>query len=295
MRRLLPVLCLFFALPASAQVSADLAETYLDASALPTLVGTVGGQIGQQLQFQSGQFPEPAQGPFLEIYTEALSAESLAERLRAFVTAEGEADSLEAAAAWYQTPLVGEMQALEQATAEDDNAQVAMQMYAMTGSFPTIEITPEREAQADRYFALSGGTDATVDLYLDIIVASQMSTAALSDEAPPPADSIRARMRPMLESNIGSAVRGSTLYAFRDVPDEDFETYLGLLEVPAAQYALRLNQTAVSTALVGAITEAGETFAQTLLAPDAAGEIDLDEMRGGDEEPEMEDEMDSDG
>ncbi len=285
---------LLFASPAFAQVSDDLADAYLDTAELPAQVSAVGDQIGQQIQFQAGQFPEPAQAPFLEIYTEALSADALRERVRSYVIAEGKADSVEAALPWYDQPLVAQMQALEDSSSSDSNAQVAVQMYAMTGSFTTTEITPEREAQMDRYLAITGDSESFIDLYLDIIVASQHSTAAISGEEPPPADTIRARMRPMLESNIGSAVRGSALYAYRDVTDEDFEAYLALVDTPEAQYANRLNRGAMSTALVGAITDAGEAFAQTLFDLDAAGEIDLDEMLddGEEAEGEMEGEMD---
>ncbi len=291
MRRcLLPLLVLCWALPASAQVSADpgsgpgqvLAEAYLEASGLPARVGEIGDQIAQQIQVQAGQFPEPAQGPFREIYGEALGADALAARLRAYVAAEGDADSLRAALAWYEQPLVARMQALEDSASTDDNAQVAVQMYAMTGSFASTEITPEREAQTDRFLAATGGTDAAVDLYLDIIVASQGATSAVSGEDAPPADSVRAQMRPMLESNVGGAIRGSTLYAYRDVADADLDAFIALLETPAGQYATRLNREAVSAALVGAITDAGEAFAQTLLKLDAEGAIDLDEMRASD-------------
>lgn len=297
MQRFFPVViaCLF-ALPAFAQVSDDLAESYLEASGLPDQVHTIGDQIVQQIQMQAGQFPEAAQAPFREIYSEALSADALNERLRAFVTAEGDADSLEAVVVWYDQPVVERMQALQDSSSNDPNAQVAVQMYAMTGSFTTTEITPEREAQIDRFMAATGGSDAVVNLYLDIIVASQGVTAAVGGKEPPSADSIRARMRPMLESNIAGAVRGSMLYAYRDVADEDFEAYLALVETPVAAYATRFSQEAMGTALVGAITEAGQAFSQTLFDLDAAGEIDLDEMREDDEEGmEMEDEVDSDG
>ncbi len=283
MRLLAPVLVLLVTLPASAQVSADLAEAYLDASGLPDQLGAVGEQIGQQVHGQAaGQLPEPARAPLQAIYAGALSADALTARARAYVEAEGEADSLEAALPWYDQPLVGQMQALQEAASEDADAQVAMQMYAMTGSFAATEISPEREAQMDRYLALTGDAEAGVELYLDIIVAMQESTAALSNEAPTPADSVRARVRPMLEANVGGAMRGSALYAYREVPDEDLDAYLDLVEMPTAQYGLRLGREAVSAALVGAITDAGQRFAQALLDLDAAGEIDLDTMRASD-------------
>ena len=272
-------LALLAVLPASAQVPADLADTYLEASGLGDRVETVGEQIVQQIQAQTAQFPEAARAPFQELYADALGADALEARTQTYVANEAQADSLRAAVLWYEDPLVGRMQALEDSSSEDSNAQVAVQMYAMTGSFASTPVSPEREAQMDRFLIASGGSEAAVALFLDIIVASQQATAALSDEAPPPADSIRARMRPMLEANIGNAVRGSALYAYRDVADADFDAFVTLLETPAAQYASRLNREAMSAALVGAITDAGATFAQTLLELDAAGEIDLDAMR----------------
>ncbi|MEM1042125.1 MAG: hypothetical protein AAGI91_05795 [Bacteroidota bacterium] len=303
MPHLLPLcLALLVALPAAAQVDADLTRSYLDASNLPDQVSNIGDQIGQQIELQASQFPEPVQEPFLEIYGDALSAEALEERLSTFVMAKPDADSVEAAVAWYGEPLVGQLQALEDSMANDDEAQVAVQMYAMTGSFATVEVTPEREALVNRVLDATGGVDGTVELFLDIIVASQQSTASISRGDAPPADSIRAQMRPMLEGNLGSAVRGSTLYAYRDVPDEDLDAYLAHIQTPTGQYVARLYREAISAALVGAITDAGEAFAETLADLDAAGEIDLDEMLSGGEEEaemeedaEMEDETDSDG
>ena len=74
-------------------------------------------------------------------------------------------------------------------------------------------------------------------------------------------------------------VRGGSLYTFREVTDADFEAYIEQLESPAAQYGMALNADAMRAALVGAITDAGTEFAQTLRDLDAAGEIDLDAMR----------------
>ena len=187
-------------------------------------------------------------------------------------------------------PLVDRMHAVEDSSANDANAQVAMQMYAMTGSF-TTPVSPEREEQMDRYLAATDAADKGVDLYLNLIVASSESMRALTPEGKErlPADSVRARMRPQLESMIGGMIRGSTLYAFRDIPDAEFDAYIAQLDTPEAQYASDLGTAAMNAALVGAITDAGARFVETLTALDAAGELSLDEMRRqGSEEAAME-------
>ena len=161
----------------------------------------------------------------------------------------------------------------------DPAGQVAVQMYAMTGSLGDLDVTPEREAQMDRYLAITDAKDSVVDLYLDILIASALSMQAVSNQPPPPVDSVRADMRPQLDAVIGGMVRGGTLYAFRDVADADFEAYLDLLAQPAARYAARANTAAIEHALVGAITDAGEAFSQRLIELDAEGKIDLDALR----------------
>lgn len=270
---------LFLAVPALAQVSEELAEDYLETTHLAEPVAALAEQLTAQIAMQAGQFPDPARDEFLAIYQAAFAEDALAERLEAYLMEEGDVDSLRAVLAWYEQPLVQEMQALERASAEDDNAQVAVQMYAMTGNFATRPVSPEREAQMDRYMAATDAEAAFVDLYLDIIVASAHSMRAVATEEPPHADSIRAAMRPQLEPQISGAVRGSTLYAFRDVEDATFDEYIALLEEPAAHYAMRINTDAMKAVLVGAITDGGEAFAQRLLELDAAGEIDLDALR----------------
>lgn len=277
--RALALSFLLLAAPALAQVSEDLAEDYLEATHLTEPVAGIAEQLTAQIGMQAGQFPDPARAPFLEIYQAAFAEDALTERLEAYVMEEGDADSLRAVIAWYEQPLVQEMQAREQAVADDDDAQVAVQMYAMTGNFATRPVSPEREAQMDRYLDVSGGTDAFVDLYLDIIVASAHSMRAVATEPPPPADSIRAAMRPQLEGQISGAVRGNLHYAYRDVEDARFDEYIALLGEPAARYTNRFGPQAMKAALVGAITDAGEAFAQRLLELDAAGEIDLDALR----------------
>jgi hypothetical protein len=281
MRRLLPALVLFlFTGAASAQVPADLAAEYLETTQLPAQTQQVGSQLTQQIQGQVAQFPEPAQEPFRTIYGDALTGESLNARLQAYIADEAEADSVRAVLDWFEQPLVARMQDLEMMATEDDQAQVALQMYAMTGSFADYTPSEEREGQIDRYLAATESAENAVNLYLDIIVASAESSASIleSDDAPP-ADSIRARMRPQLEGAIGGMVRGGSLYTFREVTDADFEAYIEQLESPAAQYGMALNADAMRAALVGAITDAGTEFAQTLRDLDAAGEIDLDAMR----------------
>lgn len=291
MRRLLPLLALLFAVPALAQVPEDLAETFLEETGLPSEIESVGGQILQQIQGQAAQMPEPAREPFRTIYGEALGADALNARLVNYVTTEGDADSVRAALAWMEQPLVEQMHAVEDSASNDSNAQVAVQMYAMTGSFANTPITPERDAQMDRYMAATDAADKGVDLYLNLIVASSESMAALAPEGTerPPADTLRARMRPQLEGMVGGMIRGSTLYAFREVADADFDAYIDQLDTPAAQYGSDLGTAAMNAALVGAITDAGTRFVQTLKELDAAGEISLDEMRKqGSEEEEME-------
>lgn len=276
--RALTLSLLLLAAPALAQVSEELAEGYLEATQLAEPVSGIAEQLTAQISMQAGQFPEPARAPFMEIYQAAFAEDALAERLEAYVMEEGDADSLRAVLDWYEQPLAQEMQALEQAVTDDD-AQVAVQMYAMTGNFATRPVSPEREAQMDRYLGVTGGTDAFVDLYLDIIVASAHSMRAIATEEPPPADTIRAAMRPQLEGQISGAVRGNLLYAYRDVEDARFDEYIDLLAEPAARYTNRFGPEAMKAALVGAITDAGEAFAQRLLELDAADEIDLDAMR----------------
>lgn len=277
--RILALLVLLLAVPAVAQVSEDLAEDYLETTHLAESVAMLGEQFASQIAMQAGQFPEPARAPFVEIYQDAFAADALAERLETFVREEGDADSLRAVLDWYEQPLAQQMQQLELESAEDDAGQVAVQMYALTGSLGTHDVTEEREAQMDRYLEVTGGAEAFVDLYLDIIVASAHSSRVISTEEPPPADSIRAAVRPQLEGQIGGAVRGGLLYAYRDVDDATFDAYIGLLGEPAARYTNRLGPEAMAAALVGAITDAGEAFAQTLRDLDDAGEIDLDAMR----------------
>ena len=267
------------AAPALAQVPEDLAESYIETAHLVEPVAGIAEQLTAQIGMQAGQFPEPAREPFLEIYQAAFAEDALAERLEAYVMEEGDADSLRAVLDWHEQPLAQEMQALEQAMSDDDNAQVAVQMYAMTGNFATRPVSPEREAQMDRYLEVTDADEVFVNLYLDIIVASAHSMRAVATEEPPPADSIRAAMRPQLEGQIGGAIRGGTLYAFRDVEDAQFDEYIDLLDQPRARYAGRLSAEAMKAALVGAITDAGEAFAQRLLGLDAAGEIDLDALR----------------
>ena len=280
MRRFLLVLVLFFAAPAFAQVSDDLADTYLAAMDLPTELESVGQQILQQIAGQAAQMPEPAQAPFREIYGEEMSSEALRARLEAHVRAEGDPDRIREALTWMEQPLIERMHAVEDSSSNDPNAQVAVQMYAMTGSFAT-PVPPEREEQMDRYLAATKATDKGVDLYLNLIVASSESMRVLTpaDKERLPADSLRAQMRPQLEGMIGGMIRGSTLYAFRDTPDAEFDAYIAQLDTPAAQYASDLGTDAMNAALVGAITDAGARFAATLVELDAAGAISLDEMR----------------
>lgn len=278
MRALLLVV-LFLAAPAFAQVSGEQAAAYLEATRLDEPVTAIAEQLTAQITAQAGQFPEPARAEFLTIYQEALDPAALGEALEAYIVREAEPDSLRAVLDWYEEPRVQEMQALELEASEDDEGQVAVQMYAMAGSLGTHEVTDAREAQMDRYLAVTGASTSAVNLYLDIIVASAHSMRAIATEEPPPADSIRAAMRPQLEPQISGAVRGGTLYAFRDVSDADFDAYLALLDEPAAHYANRLGPGAMSAVLVGAITDAGEAFAGRLVELDAAGEIDLDALR----------------
>lgn len=299
MRRLFPAfLVLFFAVPALAQVPDELAETFLDEMGLPSDVESVGGQILQQIQGQAAQMPEPAREPFRTIYGEAMSAESLTARLTEYVTTEGDADSVRAALAWMEQPLVERMHAVEDSASNNPNAQVAVQMYAMSGNFANNPVSPEREAQMDRYMAATDASDKGVNLYLNLIVASSESMSALDaeDRERPPADTIRARMRPQLENMIGGMIRGSSLYAYRDVSDADLDAFIEQLETPAARYSSDLGTDAMNAALVGAITDAGSRFAETLMELDAAGEIDLDEMRNqGNEGEPMDDETMDDG
>jgi hypothetical protein len=133
----------------------------------------------------------------------------------------------------------------------------------------------------DRYLAATNATDKGVNLYLDLIVASSESMRALTpdDKERLPADSVRARMRPQLEGMIGGMIRGSTLYAFRDIPDAEFDAYIAQIDTPDAQYASDLGTAAMTAALVGAITEAGSRFIATLTELDAAGTISIEEMR----------------
>lgn len=277
--RALVLSLLLFAAPAFAQVSEDLAEAYLETTHLTEPVAALGEQLTAQIGMQAGQFPETARESFLDIYQSAFAEEALLERLETYVETEADADSLRAVLDWYEQPLVQQMQTLELEAAEDDDGQVAVQMYAMAGSLGSREVSDEREAQMDRYMAITDADAAFVDLYLDIIVASAHSMRAIATEEPPPADSIRAAMRPQLEGQISGAVRGGTLYAFRDVEDAQFDEYIALLDQPAARYANRFGPEAMKATLVGAITDAGEAFAQRLLDLDEAGEIDLDALR----------------
>ena len=280
MRLLLPVLVLLLTVPVAAQVPEDLAETYLDEMGLAAEIESVGAQILQQIQGQAAQMPEPARAPFRTIYAEEMSADALTARLVDYVAAEGDADRIRESLAWMEQPLVERMHAVEDSASSDPNAQVAVQMYAMTGSFAT-PVSPEREEQMDRYLAATDAADKGVDLYLNLIVASSESMRALTPEGKErlPADSLRAQMRPQLEGMIGGMIRGSTLYAFREVADAEFDAYIAQLDTPDAQYASDLGTAAMNAALVGAITEAGSRFVETLTALDAAGEISLDEMR----------------
>jgi hypothetical protein len=281
MKRLVPALILlFFAGPVSAQAPADLVDTYLETTELPAQTEQVGSQLTQQIQGQVAQFPEPAQEPFRSIYGDALSAESLDARLQAYVAEEADADSLRAVLGWFEQPLVARMQELEMTASEDDQAQVALQMYSMTGSFADYSPSEERMAQIDDYLAATSSAENAVDLYLDIIVASAVSSAEITrpDDVPSP-DSIRTQMRPQLEGAIGGMVRGGSLYTFREVTDADFGTYVEQLESPVAQYGMTLNAAAMRAALVGAISDAGVEFGRTLRDLDEAGEIDLDALR----------------
>ena len=281
MRRLLTLSVFFlFAGTASAQAPAELATSYLEATDLPAQTEQVGTQLTQQIQGQAAQFPEPAQEPFRSIYTEALSGESLDTRLQSYIAAEAEADRLDDVLAWFEQPLVARMQELELTASEDDQAQVALQMYSMTGSFTDYSPSEERTAQIDEYLAASKSAENAVDLYLDIIVASAMSTSSITrpDDVPSP-DTIRAQMRPQLEAAIGGMVRGGALYTFREVSDDDLDAYVEQLESPIAQYGMNLNSEAMRAALVGAISDAGAELGDTLLELDEAGEIDLDAMR----------------
>ncbi len=278
MRSLL-LLALFVAAPAFAQAPDALVAAYLDQSIVNEQAFAIAEQLTGQITSQASQFPQPARAPFLKIYGDTFSAESLDARLAAYFAAEGNPDSLRAVMAWEQQPLAVRMLALVDSSSNDPAGQAAVQMYAMTGTLGEVAVTPEREAQLDRYLAITDAKDSVVDLYLDILIASALSMQAISDREPPPVDSVRADMRPQLDAVIGGMVRGGTLYAFRDVPDADFEAYLDLLDQPAARYAARANTEAMKSALVGAITDAGEAFSKRLIELDAEGKIDLDELR----------------
>ena len=278
-RLLVALLLLLLAGPSLAQVSDGLAEAYVETTHLDEAIASIAEQFTAQIGMQAGQLPEPAREPFVEIYGAALSPDALAERLETYVAEAGDADSIRAVLAWYEQPLAQEMQAIERAADDDDQAQVALQMYAMTGAFTDYTPSPERQAQMDRYLEVSGSTGAFVDLYTDVIVASAGSMQEISGEEPPPADSIRAVVRPQLENQIVNSLRGGLLYTYREVEDDTVDAYLDLLDEPAARYTNRLGPAAMSAALVGALTDAGEAFSQRLMELDAAGEIDLDAMR----------------
>lgn len=285
-------LSLFFLLlllgtgPAVAQVDEDLARSYVEQAHLDVQIQQIAGQFGQQLQGATGQLPEPARQPFLEVFGEALSEDALQTRLAAYVAAEADPESLRAALEWLEDPAVQEMQALEMATSEDPNAQVALQMYAMSGQFGSFEVSEERQTLMDRYMEVTEADEAAVDLYLDIIVAMSTSMSALAEE-PPSADSIRAQVRPQLESMVGGMARGSLLYAYRDISDEQISTYVERLEAPPAQYHMDFSMEALSATLTGALQDAGSEFVQILRDLDEAGEIDLDAMRGQGESREV--------
>ena len=273
------LLVLFIAAPAFAQVPEDVVQTYLDQSIVDEQALAIAEQLTGQITSQASQFPEPARAPFLKIYGDGFSDEALNARLAAYFEAEGDADSLRAVMDWEQQPLAARMLALVDSSSNDPAGQQAVQLYTLTGRLGELEVTPEREAQMDRYLAITDAKDSVVNLYLEILLASATSMQAVSDQEPPPADSIRAAMRPQLDAVIGGMVRGGTLYAFRDVSNADFEAYLDLLAQPAARYAALENTAAIQHALVGAITDAGEAFSKRLLELDAEGKIDLDELR----------------
>lgn len=272
--------CLVLALPSAtlAQVDDNLAARYVEASGLEDQVEQVAEQLRPQLEMQVPQLPEPAQGTYRTLIEEELSEETLGARLRAYVAQAGEADSVGAAVEWLGQPLIRQMQALSDSIAGDDNAQVAVQMYAMSGRFGSFEVTPEREALVERALAATGGTDAYVDLYLEMAVASAEATSVLPGSKSPPVDSIRAQMRPQLEAMMGNAVKGGYLYTFRAVPEAEFERYVGMLEEPGGRYHARLSNRAMNTALVGAVRDIAGGVAQRLLELDAAGEIDLEAL-----------------
>ncbi|MDX1531690.1 MAG: hypothetical protein R3362_09205 [Rhodothermales bacterium] len=265
---------------AAAQVDEDLAETYVEMARLDQQISQMAGQFQQQLQGQVYQLPEPAREPFIAIFADVLSEASLQERLVEYTEAEADADRLQAAIAWMGDEAVQAMWDAELAVADDPNAQVALQMYAMTGQFGDTEVAPERQALIDRYMEATGTEAKAVDLYLDVIVAaSQSMSGMISGDEAPPADSIRAQMRPQLEGMVGNMARGSLLYAYRDLPDEQVAAYVEKAGGPEAQYALGLGMDAMGAAMAGAMREAGRRMAETLQELDAAGEIDLDALR----------------
>ncbi len=293
MRPSLLVLALSFCvLPARAQVSEDLAEAYLDATGLDDQAEQIAGQLQQQMQMQAMQMPEPLQEPFAESLARALSAEAVMERLEAYVAANAEEAALRGVIERYEDPTVQRLQALQDSASTDPNAQVALQMYAMSGQFNSFEVTTEREAQIDRYMEVTGAQDAAVDLYLELVVASAVFNADLCGVESPPADSVRARARPQLEGMIGSAARGTPLYAFRELSDEEVEAFIVASDTEAARYGSRLGMGALSAALADGIREGGAEFVEAARAADAAGEVDLSatlcEGAGGEDETEDE-------
>jgi hypothetical protein len=276
---LLALFLLLVPVAAHAQVSAAQADAFVEGAGLDAQAEVASGQILQLTQMQAGQLPEPLRAPYTEAFTRELSAEAIQARLRAHVAAHAAPAELEAAQAWAADPEVAAMQERERTAATDPGAQVAVQMYAMSGRLGRHEVTPERVAQVDRYLEASGASEAAVDLMVGLVVgSSQMNAALLGTEAPLEAE-LREGVRAQLAEPLAASARGQALYAFREVSDEELEAYVARTEEPSGQYYNRIASEAVRAAIVGGLEDAGEAFVADLRRLEASGELDLEAWR----------------
>lgn len=270
---LLPVLLL--AGPAVAQMPADPVEAFAVAADLDRQATELAYQLTQLTALQAAQFPEPARAPFREAFAEALAAERVRARLRAYLAQRVDPDTLRAALAWREEPLVRAMHMREEAAAADPEAQVAVQTYALTGRLGRHTVAPEHEARVEALLEASGALDAGAEVFLAVALASNRVNAALLDLEPPDEAALRAQLHGAYREQVAATVRGTALYAYRDADADTLAAYREAVDTPAARAYARIGARAVGHAVAEGIEEAGAAFLATFEALDERGEVDL--------------------
>ena len=278
----LPILtlCLLLAAPAAlAQVPEERAEAFIETADLDRSTTDFAAQLRQMVMMQSAQFPAPAGELFTERLGAGLEDEAIRQRLRDYVTEHAHADSLEAALAWSEQPIIASGLAQIREASTDPRAEVPIQMYAQTGQLGRHTVTPEREELAREYMRNTGADQAATEMMMELMVESSRFNAMLLDTEMPQEDVLRAQVRQQFGDQMTAPMRAMVLYATREVDTDQFAEFVEMSDTDAARYYNRLATDGMTDAVVGGMMDGAQQFLRELEALDAAGELDLDAWR----------------